>query len=155
MSLLEFSLQNETLILDDLFCLCNACKLASFPFFFFCFPFFLFLITELRKQRHGSPISSRKPKVWNSMQDANFISFFLIFFFPSTAKICFADTINSNVKKIWIWNVLRGKKMLRYCSSVATYKISYHRTRLYRLVFLYRKHSAPVSSLSRLFCSVR
>ena len=49
-------------------------------FFFFCFPFFLFLTTELRKQRHGSPISSRKPNVWNSMQDANFISFFLIFF---------------------------------------------------------------------------
>ena len=74
---------------------------------------------------------------------------------PSTAKICFADTINSNVKKIWIWNVLRGKRMLRYCSSVATYKIIYHRTQLYRLVFLYRKHSAPVSPLNGLFCSVR
>ena len=37
--------------------------------------FFLFLIIELRKQRLGSPILSRKPKVWNSKQDANFVSF--------------------------------------------------------------------------------
>ena len=51
--------------------------------------------------------------------------------------------------------VLRGKKMLRYCSSVATYKISYHRTQLYRLIFLYRKHSAPVSPLNRLFSPMR
>ena len=55
-----------------------------FSFLFFPrFPFFLFLLADLRKQRHGSTISSRKPIVWNSKRDANFISFPHIFFqFP-------------------------------------------------------------------------
>ena len=73
---------------------------------------------------------------------------------PSTANICFADTINSNVKYEyeWFWEV---RKLFLYCSSVATYKISYHRTQLYRLIFLYRKHSAPVTPLNRLFSPMR
>lgn len=64
-----------------------------FSFLFFPrFPFFLFLLADLRKQRHGSPISSRKPIVWNSKRDANFISFPHIFFQFPTLKM-FEDWI--------------------------------------------------------------
>ena len=66
------------------------------PFFFSSFfprfPFFLSLLAELRKQRHGSPISSRKPIVWNSKRDANFTSFPHIFSAFPTLKM-FEDWI--------------------------------------------------------------